>query len=118
MQRKRRAMLLIKCEKCGRELDAHTLNCPTCGTLVSAGTPAPASTHKADGKKLSIKTVASLVACLVVAFGFAVWITTRPAKIVPAIAAEKIDLEALRAKAQGGDAEAQKKLGSLYAKGQ
>jgi len=66
----------------------------------------------------TLKVVGAVVVCA--AIGLLIYLSsaTREPLVSDPEITEVIDLEATRAKAEGGDAEAQKSLGSIYAKGQ
>jgi len=69
-------------------------------------------------RQKSLKVIGLLAVCLVSGVLLALWFATRPPPVAAPEVTEVIDLEGTRAKAERGDAEAQQKLGSIYAKGQ
>ncbi len=106
-----------ECEKCGAELDATAPECPACGTAADA--PLPAA-RKTDGAITKVTALGLFTTCLLAGLLVAAWATTHkatPPAPAPKVE-EKIDLNAVRAKAEGGDAQAQRDLGRMYAKGQ
>jgi TPR repeat protein len=93
-------MFLRKCEKCGGELRGHAAARLGC----SAGT-SPAI------------ILGVLAVCLLVGFLFVVSTAKQKTPPAPPEVAEIVNLEEIKAKAEGGEAEAQRKLGDIYAKG-
>jgi TPR repeat protein len=65
-----------------------------------------------------LKAIGILAVCLVFGSLLALWFATRTPPVAAPEVPEVIDLEGTRANAERGDAEAQNKLGSIYAKGQ
>ena len=106
-------MANTKCEKCGVELETDVLKCPACGTPIAASTERRQGGKNARTMLLGIITVGLLAGVLIVALA-----TTRNKTPEPTPKAEeKIDVEAVRPKAESGDARAQLELGAAYAKG-
>ena len=66
-----------------------------------------------------LKLIGMGAACLVIGGLLALWIANREPPVgTPNEVSEVVDLEGIRAKAESGDAQAQMKLGSIYARGQ
>ena len=65
-----------------------------------------------------LKVIGIVAVCLVIGLVLALWFATRNPPVAAPEVAEVIDVEGTRAKAEHGDAEAQKKLGAIYANGQ
>jgi uncharacterized protein len=76
------------------------------------------SNHPSFDRRRTLKVIGIVAVCLVSGLSLAFWFATRQPPVSPPAVAEVIDLEGTRAKAERGDAEAQKNLGSIYAKGQ
>jgi len=106
------------CAKCGTPVSSEVLQCPGCGAALPAtvsASPPPESSNL--GKKaLRIIGIASLVVLAGVAV--AVWLASREASTSPPAVVKVVDVEAVKAKADTGDAEAQKTLGECYSNGQ
>ena len=75
-------------------------------------------THPSGDRRNRLKVISIVAACLVIGLLIALWFATRMAPVSTPEVAEVVDLEGTRAKVEHGEAEAQKKLGSIYAKGQ
>jgi hypothetical protein len=69
-------------------------------------------------EKNSVKILGILVVCLVIGLLIVAFLVPRNGTIATPAAAEIINPEEVRAKAERGDAEAQWKFGTIYAKGQ
>jgi TPR repeat protein len=93
-------MFLRKCEKCGGELRGHAA-----ARLVCSARTSPAI------------ILGVLAVCLLVGFLFVVSTAKQKTPPAPPEVAEIVNLEEIKAKAEGGEAEAQRKLGDIYAKG-
>ena len=114
-------MAKTKCEKCGLEVETTFSECPGCGapatSLPAAALPAA---HKSPGTKPRVKAIGVVTMCVLAGLLLAAWATTRkasaPAPASPKVE-EKIDVDAVRTKAEAGDARAQRELGRMYAKG-
>ena len=108
-------MALIKCGKCGSELDTIPAECPRCGAPVPRDEPGPAPSVR----NRSPRTLVVLIACILGIALLAFWTinsgviksgTTTPPPV-------KVNLEELKARAERGEPEAQTMLGRLSAKG-
>ena len=76
-------------------------------------------TNQSSGARWNPLIVIAVVAvCLAVGALLVFWLAARTPPVSPPEAAEVIDFEAVKARAELGEAEAQKQLGSIYAKGQ
>jgi TPR repeat protein len=112
-------MALIKCGKCGSEVEAISAGCPKCGEPVAAA----AFSGSPQKKKLGRTWIWILGAAVVVALVGA-WLVQRSAGGAPqpttstAQPTVKVDVDSLKTRAEAGEAEAQRILGTLYTKGQ
>ena len=107
-----------KCEQCGGELTDHTPVCPACGTPVRLVTPTLPAHQKSNARLSLIKLIGIVVVCLLAGLLLSTLIRTREVTAPTSEVADIPNLEDLRAKAERGDAEAQKNLGAIYAKDQ
>src|SRR5437660_847326 len=103
-------MAVTKCEKCGAQLAASACACPRCAT------PAPVSPAKSDTSKKLIQALGIVAACIVASLLLATWLRK------DSVASQKnppaIKLEDITARANRGEAEAQKQLGAVFGKGE
>ena len=76
------------------------------------------SDQPSHDRRRPFKFIGIVAICLVIGWLLTLWVATRKPPVATPEVAEVIDLEGTRAKAERGDAEAQKQLGSIYAKGQ
>jgi hypothetical protein len=99
-------------------VNSEDLQCPGCGAALPAtvsASPAPGSSNL--GKKaLRIIGIVSLV--VLVGVAVVVWLRSREASGPPPAVAKVVDVAAVKAKADAGNAEAQKALGECYSNGQ
>ena len=106
------------CAQCGTPVSSEDLQCPGCGAALPAtdsASPPPESSNL--GKKaLRIIGIVSLV--VLVGVAVAVWLRSRGPSAPPPAVVKVVDVEAVKAKAEAGDAEAQKTLGECYSNGQ
>jgi uncharacterized protein len=115
------AMALIKCGNCGAEVDTISASCQKCGTPVSEGgldsrSPLPAA-------KPAGRTWVWIAVCILLLALVGAWVAKRQLGVGQAGApaarpVEPVDVEAIKARAEKGEAEAQKTLGTLHSKGQ
>lgn len=70
------------------------------------------------GRRTLFKGVGVVAGCLMVGLLLVFWFSKREPPLATPKTAEVIDLEGTRAKAERGDSEAQKEMGSIYARGQ
>jgi len=117
MRRNQSFMAPRKCEKCGAAVSDHTSVCPACGTSVPPVAQTPLSGPKSNARKNPVIVVGIVAAGLLAVLLFALSNATRPPTISKPEAAEIPDLEGTRTRAERGDADAQKNLGKIYAKG-
>jgi hypothetical protein len=112
-------MALEHCQKCGAEVGKFFVGCAACSNPVS-----PASRRRApEPQQGRSKTPFSLVAIVILSLLIAgLFVACSPSDSKGPAAksevVEAVDLKTLEAKAEGGDAGAQKRLGVIYAKGQ
>src|SRR5437868_13294455 len=107
-----------KCEQCAGELSENATACPACGASVPGSEAMLFSAQKTTparkrGVLLAAVAVSALAASLLVA-----WVATRKEGDAPSKAEPVVNLAEVRAKAERGDAEAQKNLGKIYARGE
>jgi hypothetical protein len=76
-----------------------------------------AANPRQSASRSSAKVIGLIAVCLVVGLAAMVWISNRKAPIERTPVVEVINPEEIKAKADGGDAAAQLKLGKLYANG-
>jgi hypothetical protein len=114
-------MALAKCEKCGAELAANSTECSNCGTALGVSEPKQSGLSESAAQRIRIRSISIIAGVVLLCFLIAAWAVTRkssPSTNTPApVPAVKVDVDALRAKADAGDAEAQKDLGKVFAKG-
>jgi len=106
------------CAECGASVSVEDLQCPGCGASIppiDSALPARAGSSL-GAKTLRIVGIASLVVLAGVAV--AVWLQSRGPSDPPPAVVKVVDVEAVKAKAEAGDAEAQKTLGECYSNGQ
>src|SRR5437899_2633314 len=108
-------MVPRKCESCGAELDANASGCAVCGTPLPA---IPDLVPAARPNRRPVKSLFFVVACLLVGSLIVIWAMTRHGEGSSPKVTGIANLAEIRAKADQGDAEAQKKLGAAYARGQ
>jgi TPR repeat protein len=113
---KRLFMSVGKCEKCGGDLGESLSACPACGTPAQPAIPASAGLPR-TGRKMVYWVLAALVLALAGWF-FLSWLAMRQATVSPTKADALPDFAETQAKAERGDADAQKNLGKIYAKGE
>lgn len=111
MQSNRGVMTSRKCNACGGELSDHSQKCPACGTFIPSVAQTPASIN-------SVKILGILAVCLLLGLVIVAFIAPRKGTIATPEVAEIVNMDEIRAKAERGEAEAQKKLGEIYARGQ
>jgi Sel1 repeat len=118
MQGNSRNMDSRRCEECGASVSGEVFECPGCGAALPAtgsASPAPGSSNL--GKK-ALRLIA--IACLTALAGTAVivWLRSQESSTPPPAVVKVVDVAAVKAKAEAGDAEAQKTLGECYSNGQ
>ena len=117
-----RFMAKTKCENCGFEIQNDASECPACGTPSAAPTNALLpDARKSDPKKPGIRIIGIITVCLLAGLLVAAWATTHkatPPATTAKVEEKKIDIDAVRTKAEAGDAQAQRDLGRMYARGQ
>ena len=118
MRRNRSVMALRKCDKCGGELSDSSQACPACGTLVPTAVQTPAANAKSGTRKTSVKILGILAVCLLLGLVIVAFIAPRKGTVAIPEVAEIVNPDEIRTKAERGEAEAQKKLGTIYATGQ
>src|SRR5215831_4604970 len=109
---------MIECEKCAAEVAEKSTVCPECGapiTVVVEEMPERQANRTGKNRLLLVGGVA--VGGLGVSL-FLAWMGTRKENETPPNAPPQISFEELRAKAEQGEAEAEKNLGKLYARGE
>ena len=106
------------CEQCGASVSDEVLQCPACGEAVpAAGSPLPPPERPSRGKRtLVIIGIVSLV--VLAGVTVAVWLQSRAPSAPPPAVVKVVDIEAVRAKADSGNADAQAILGACYANGE
>jgi hypothetical protein len=106
------------CAKCGAPVNGEVLQCPGCGAALPATVSAstPSSSSNLGKKVLRIIGIVSLV--VLVGVAVAVWRQSQEPSTPPPAIVKVVDVEAVKAKADAGDAEAQKTLGECYSDGQ
>ena len=106
------------CAQCGTPVSSEDLQCPGCGAALPAtvsASPAPGSSNLAK-KALRIIGIVSLA--VLVGVAVVVWRESQGPSTPPPAVVKLVDVEAVKAKADAGDAEAQKTLGECYSNGQ
>ena len=115
MNRNQQAMALPKCAKCGRETSDSALVCPACGAPTSTNPSASAAQPK--NRRSPVPIIAVIAVCLfVVAFFVAPYLSRLETTGAPETM-EVPDVDAVKARAEKGEAAAQTTLGSLFSKG-
>jgi uncharacterized protein len=107
-----------RCEECGASVNGELSQCPACGAVVpstASGSP-PRESSNFGKKALRLVGIVSLV--VLVGVAVVVWLGSRQASGPPPAVIKVVDVEAVKAKAEAGDAEAQKTLGECYSNGQ
>jgi hypothetical protein len=110
-------MSLSRCPKCGGEVSGLSGVCPTCGTVVPHASQGADANQKSPGSLSWARIIGVLALCVVAALAI-VFVANRRTPVERPAVVEVINLEELRAKADSGNAEAQRKLGALYASGE
>ena len=106
------------CDKCGSEVSDQASVCPSCGTPVPPADPTLLPNGHSVARKNALRVTSIVVACLLVGVLVAIcWVTTRGARGLAPQIAETINIEEVQARAERGEAEAQKELGDVYARG-
>ncbi len=108
-------MPLRSCHQCGSELIETAPVCPACGATINATVPDPGSQPGTRSK--GIKLILVIAGCVLILGSIATLWTAHPARPVEPRALSAAEVEAIRAKAEAGDAQAQQSLGAAYAKG-
>jgi uncharacterized protein len=75
-------------------------------------------TEASHNSRRRFKVIGFATICVVIGLLLALWVATRSTSVSTPPVAEAVDLNGTRAKAERGEAEAQRQMGSLYAKGQ
>ncbi len=114
-----RVMAVIKCGKCGSDVDEIAAVCPQCGGAIAEQGPRQVSNRRG----LAAKNLVVAVVCILGISLVAIWLLNR--KAVSGVAAgskatetERVNPEEIKAKAEGGDVAAQTLLGKLHVKGE
>jgi Sel1 repeat len=110
-------MFLRKCEQYGGGLSNPVAAVSSRSAPVRA-TAIPASPHATDARTNPALILGLVAVCLLVGVLFVTLKSKRQAPDAAPEVTEVINPEALKARAEGGDAEAQMKLGAAYAKGE
>jgi len=104
-----------RCGKCGNALNADVSVCPSCGApQLPADSRLPANGQSAP-RRHPLKVLVAV--CLVAGLAFAVWLMRPLEKAATPPVEEMVNVEDIRAKAERGEAEAQMKLGTVFAQG-
>jgi hypothetical protein len=106
------------CSECGAPVSSEDLQCPGCGAALPAAvsvSPAPGSSNL--GKK-ALRIIGIVSLFVLVGFAVAVWLQSRGPSAPPPAVVKIVDVEAVEAKADAGDAEARKTLGDCYSNGE
>ena len=113
-----RYMASRRCGTCNASVSGEVLQCPECGALLpSTDSTSPPQQSSNRGKEaLRIIGIISLV--VLVGLAIAVWLGSREASVPPPAVVQVVDVAAVKAKADGGNAAAQETLGECYANGQ
>ncbi len=112
-------MPMHRCQKCGRELESVELVCPTCGPpTISLATSSLAADKPPGRNKLKLIAIAVVGCCAIVGLLMLVFTSLPKSEGTKTKVPARLDIEGLRAKAEGGVPQAQKDLGSAYVKGQ
>ena len=106
------------CAECGASVSVEDLQCPGCGASIpSIDSALPTRASSSLGKKaLRIVGITSLI--VLAGIAVAVWLQSRGPSAPPPAVVKVVDVEAVKAKAEAGDAEAQRALGECYSNGQ
>ena len=117
MRRNQPFMASSKCDKCGAVVSDQASACPACGASVPPVAQTSLPRPKSNARRSPILAGGIVVAALLAVLLFAISnMTPTPPMAKPEVA-EPHDLEGTRAKAERGEADAQKNLGKIYAKG-
>ncbi len=111
-------MSSTKCEKCGAEVRDDAAVCPACGASVPSAAQTQLSKNKSGGKMYAAKVICIVTAVFLIGLLLLTLMPTRQSAVSNPEVVEIVHLEQIRAKAERGEAEAQQKLGTIYAKGQ
>jgi TPR repeat protein len=109
---------MIECEKCAAEVAEESTVCPQCGAPVMAAVGEMPERQTSGTGKSRLLLIGGLAVGVMGVSLFLAWMGTRKGKETPPNAPPQANLEELRAKAEQGDAEAEKNLGKLYAHGE
>ena len=106
------------CEQCGASVSDEDLQCLACGAVLPATDSASPPRESSNRGKKALRIIA--IASLIVLAGVAgvVWMQSRGPGSPPPAVVKVVEVEAVKAKADAGDAEAQKTLGECYSNGQ
>jgi len=110
-----------KCEKCGGDLGPRASACPACGAPLNLASERSGPRRKSSATGILLALIIALAAFAGGAWLFTAWSNSDKENVpaaTPPESPEPINLDDLKARAERGEADAQTKLGRVYAKGQ
>jgi uncharacterized protein len=106
------------CAECNAPVSATDLQCLACGAPLPAADAALTPRGSSSWGKSVLRIIVIISLGALAGIAVVVWRGSREASAPPLAVVKVVDVEAVKAKAEGGDAEAQKTLGQCYANGE
>jgi hypothetical protein len=106
------------CAQCGTPVSDEDLQCPGCAAALPATVSASRAPESSNLGKQALRIIGMVSLLVLVGVAVAVWLRSRGPSAPPPAVVKVVDVEAVKAKAEAGDAEAQKTLGECYSNGQ